>query len=66
MNYISWSPDGGRIAFTVRSAGGPNDPPRQPLALWIADVDRTANGDVVARELIGAGTREGLHTIFDE
>ncbi|GIL61918.1 hypothetical protein Vafri_16294, partial [Volvox africanus] len=37
INYVSWSPDGTHIAFTVRSPGGPGDPPRGPLELWLAD-----------------------------
>lgn len=36
INYVSWSPDSKHIAFTTRSPGGPNDPPRQPLELWLA------------------------------
>lgn len=38
LNYLRWSPTGKRIAFTLRSLGGPGDPPRAPLALWTADI----------------------------
>jgi len=37
LNYVSWSPDGTKIAFTVRSSGEPGEPPRAPPVLWIAD-----------------------------
>ncbi len=37
-------------------AGGPDDPPRGPLELWVADVETGA-----ARPLL-----QGLNTIFDE
>ena len=36
---VSWSPDSRHVAFTLRSAGGPSDPPRAPLELWVADVE---------------------------
>ena len=39
INYVRWSPDGKHIAFTLRSAGGVGDPPRQPLELWVTSLD---------------------------
>jgi dipeptidyl aminopeptidase/acylaminoacyl peptidase len=50
INLVTWSPDGRRVAFTVRSAGGVGDPPRHPLQLWVADA---ATGE--ARPLLGTG-----------
>ena len=38
MNLVSWSPDSKHVAFTVRSAGGPSDPARGPLTLYVANV----------------------------
>jgi dipeptidyl aminopeptidase/acylaminoacyl peptidase len=38
INYVTWSPDSKTIAFTLRSAGGDEDPPREPLELWVADM----------------------------
>jgi len=60
LNYVSWSPDGKHIAFTVRSPGGPGDPPRQPLELWVADVESGK-----ARRLLGSPA-QGLNTVFDD
>lgn len=57
INYSSWSPDGKYITFTTRSPGGPGDPPRGPVQLWIAD---TTTGK--ARPLLGA---RRLNTVFD-
>jgi hypothetical protein len=37
INFVSWSPKGGSVAFTTCSMGGPFDPPRGPLQLWVAD-----------------------------
>lgn len=54
---VSWSPDGTHVAFTVRSPGGPSDPPRGPLQLWIADVSTCE-----ARPLLPG---RGLNTVFD-
>lgn len=56
LNYVTWSPDGTYIAFTTRSPGGPGDPPRGPLQLWLADA---ATGK--ARPLLGA---RRLNTVF--
>ncbi|GMH40490.1 hypothetical protein BSKO_08394 [Bryopsis sp. KO-2023] len=39
INSVSFSLKGKHIAFTIRSPGGPNDPPRGPSELWVADVD---------------------------
>lgn len=57
LNYVSWSRDSKHIAFTVRSPGGPGDPKREPLSLWLADV---ATGK--ARLLL----KTPLNTLFDE
>lgn len=38
INYVTWSPNSKTIAFTLRSAGGDSDPPREPLELWVADM----------------------------
>jgi len=56
LNYAAWSPDSTRISFTTRSPGAAGDPPREPLALWVADA---ATG--VARPLL-----KNLHTVFDD
>ena len=39
LNFVSWSPSGSRLAFTVRGSGLQGAPPRGPLELWAADVD---------------------------
>lgn len=39
LNFVSWSPNGRRLAFTVRGSGLPGAPPRGPLELWAADID---------------------------
>ena len=57
INYVTWSPDSTTIAFTLRSAGGDADPPRQPLELWVADM---ASGQ--ARRLMD----HRLNSIFEE
>ncbi len=55
--FIIW-----HVFFCIRyttsffCAGGPDDPPRGPLELWVADVETGA-----ARPLL-----PGLNTIFDE
>ena len=59
LNFVSWAPDGSRIAFSVRGSGLPGAPPRGSLSLWVADV---ATG--VARQVLGAPW--ALNTIFDE
>jgi hypothetical protein len=38
INFVSWSPSGKSIAFTVRGSGEDGAPPRAGLALWVADV----------------------------
>ncbi|MEW5303425.1 MAG: hypothetical protein WDW36_006118 [Sanguina aurantia] len=60
LNYISWSPDNKCIAFTVRSPGGPTDPPQKPLELWIADVSTGAS-----RRLLESPAM-ALNTVFDD
>lgn len=60
INLVSWSEDSRHLAFTIRSPGGPGDPPRHPLELWVADV---ATGQ--ARCLLTA-PEFGLSSIFDE
>ena len=45
-----------RYTTSFVRAGGPDDPPRGPLELWVADVETGA-----ARPLL-----PGLNTIFDE
>eukprot|EP00879_Flechtneria_rotunda_P026301 GHRR01028036.1.p1 GENE.GHRR01028036.1~~GHRR01028036.1.p1 ORF type:complete len:835 (+),score=219.07 GHRR01028036.1:164-2668(+) len=57
INYVSWSPDGKHITFTTRSPGGPGDPPRGPLQLWVADATTGR-----ARPLLGS---RRLNTVFD-
>ena len=42
LNYVSWSPSGTRLAFTVRGSGEAGCPPRGPPSLWFADVDTLA------------------------
>lgn len=59
INYVTWSPKSDHIAFTLRSAAGPNDPPRGPLRLWVADVATRQ-----ARELPLPG--RGINAIFDD
>lgn len=64
LNYVSWSPEGTTIAFTVRSPGGPGDPPRRPLQLWLAD---PASGQ--CRPALPEGSPfsgRGLNTVFDD
>lgn len=57
LNYVSWSPDGTKIAFTIRSSGEPGQPERGPLRLWIADAKTRE-----CRELL---SDRGLNTIFE-
>jgi hypothetical protein len=58
LNFVSWSPHGSKIAFTVRSSGEPGAAPRGPLALWVADVDT-----LQCRPLLDDATR--LNTMFE-
>lgn len=58
LNYLRWSPNGKRIAFTLRSLGGPSNPPRAPLALWVADVPA-----MQARPVLG---ERRLNTIYED
>lgn len=58
LNYLRWSPNGKRIAFTLRSLGGPGDPPRAPLALWVADIP-----EMKARPVLGD---RRLNTIYED
>lgn len=60
LNYISWSPDNKFIAFTVRSPGGPTDPPQKPLELWIADVSTGSS------RMLLESPAMALNTVFDE
>lgn len=46
LNFVSWSPSGMHVAFTVRSDGEAASPPRAPLTLWVADVVRPAGVDI--------------------
>ncbi|KAK3243801.1 hypothetical protein CYMTET_46564 [Cymbomonas tetramitiformis] len=39
LNFVNWAPDGRHIAFTVRSSGDDGQPPRGPLALWVANLE---------------------------
>ena len=57
INYVTWSPEGTHIAFTLRSAGGAGDPPAGPLELWVADVETGA-----ARRLMA----QCLNTVFED
>lgn len=60
INYISWSPDSRHIAFSIRSPGGPGDPPRSPLELWVAPASTG-----VARRLLQTTTASGLNSVFE-
>ncbi|MEW5309906.1 MAG: hypothetical protein WDW38_001749 [Sanguina aurantia] len=60
LNYISWSPDNKFIAFTVRSPGGPTDPPQKPLELWIADVSTGSS------RMLLESPAMALNTMFDD
>ncbi|KAG2450262.1 hypothetical protein HYH02_004773 [Chlamydomonas schloesseri] len=71
LNYVSWSPDGSKIAFTVRSPGGPGDPPRRPLELWLADPATGAARPALPPPAPGATAAlglpyTGLNTVFDD
>ena len=39
LNFVSWSPSGTRLAFTVRGSGQAGCAPRGGLSLWVADVE---------------------------
>jgi len=58
LNFVSWSPKGLRVAFTVRSSGEPGSAPRGPLALWVAEVDT-----MQCRRLLDDTMR--LNTVFE-
>ena len=55
INYVRWSEDSRRVAFTLRPSAD-SDVPRRPLELWVAD---TATG--AARKVL-----DGLNTVFEE
>ena len=57
INYVTWSPDSRTVAFTLRSAGGDADPPREALQLWVADI-----GTGMARPLL----EQRLNSTFEE
>jgi len=58
LHFVSWSPDSRHLAFATVSDGGPGDPPRAALQLWLADV---ATGE--ARPLLGD---RRLNSIFGD
>lgn len=60
INSVSFSPKGTRIAFTIRSPGGPGDPPREASELWYAEVD-TASAKPILKNI-----KCQLNTIFQE
>ena len=63
INYVTWSPDSTCIAFTLRSAGGDADPPREPLELWVADIAAGGGGsEGCARRLMDLR----LNSTFEE
>lgn len=57
INYVTWSPDSRTVAFTLRSAGGDADPPREALQLWVADI-----GTGMARPLL----EQRLNSTFED
>jgi hypothetical protein len=57
INYVAWSLDSKYISFTIRSPGGPRDPPREPLQLWLAEVSSGKAQIILDRR---------LNTIFDK
>ena len=60
---MTWSPDSTCIAFTLRSAGGDADPPREPLELWVADIAAGGGGsEGCARRLMDLR----LNSTFEE
>ncbi|CAG9466348.1 unnamed protein product [Pedinophyceae sp. YPF-701] len=57
LNYVSFSPEGTRVAFSVRSPGErPDDPARKPLELYVGDVETCE-----ARKVLG-----DMNVIFDD
>jgi len=60
INSVSYSRMGSRIAFTVRSPGGPTDPPRSASELWIVDLETR-----MARPVLKDAPCR-LNTIFQE
>jgi dipeptidyl aminopeptidase/acylaminoacyl peptidase len=54
----TWSPDSTKMAFTLRSSGGPHDSPRGALQLWVAEI---ADG-FRARQLL----QRPLNTVFED
>eukprot|EP00897_Mesotaenium_endlicherianum_P002958 jgi/Mesen1/2690/ME000167S01839 len=59
INFVSWSPNGHQLAFTVRTEDEEEDGARSMLGLWVADV---ATGQ--ARQLAGPPDY-CLNTVFD-
>ena len=64
LNFVSWSPNGRRIAFTVRGSGLPGAQPRGPLELWAADVDTCVARPVLPGYVINSTFEE--YTWIDE
>lgn len=60
INSVTFSRYGSRIALTVRSPGGPSDPPRTASELWIVDMET-----LVARPALEKGPCQ-LNSIFQE
>ncbi|KAK9828809.1 hypothetical protein WJX72_002171 [[Myrmecia] bisecta] len=58
INYVTWSDDSRWLAFTLRSTGAADAPPRGPLELWVADVETGT-----ARPLL---PDFGVNSIFDD
>ncbi|CAM6051998.1 unnamed protein product [Sphagnum compactum] len=57
INFVSWSPDGQHLAFSIRTVDQEEEP-SSLLSLWVADVSTG-----YARELIGP-PQYGLNTTF--
>eukprot|EP00210_Caulerpa_lentillifera_P001312 g1262.t1 len=60
LNSVSYSPQGTKLAFTVRSPGGPEDPPRTASELWTVDLE-----SLVAKPVL-TGSPCQLNTIFQD